>query len=128
MKKETVRKKKVRLVLGAMILVVFAVIGSVIVHTAFASTGKPPVHAENSQNTVRVVRHGSHLMIESSDLARLERQGHDSADIYTALDLQERTGVPLEAWLAARNSGKSWEVAIKELAKGPQGGGNDYVK
>ena len=118
MKKKIVRSKKSGLVLGAIIVAVLAVVGGLVVHTALASTGKPPIHSGNNKDVVRTIRHGSHLIIDSTDLARLERLGHDSSDIYTALNLQERTGVPIESWLDARKAGKSWEVAIKELAKG----------
>ncbi|MDP3488014.1 MAG: hypothetical protein Q8S19_08815, partial [Bacillota bacterium] len=56
--------------------------------------------------------------IDSAELARLEKQGHSKSDIYTALSLQEQTGVALASWLAVRKSGKTWPEAIEQLAKG----------
>ncbi|MDP3488122.1 MAG: hypothetical protein Q8S19_09355, partial [Bacillota bacterium] len=56
--------------------------------------------------------------IERTELERLEKQGHALEDIYTALDLQDKTGVPLAKWLAERKTGKTWPEAIEKLAKG----------
>ncbi|MDP3487721.1 MAG: hypothetical protein Q8S19_07295 [Bacillota bacterium] len=58
--------------------------------------------------------------IERAELERLEKQGHSLEDIYTALDLQAKTGLPLAKWLAERKAGKTWPQAIEKLAKGIQ--------
>lgn len=50
--------------------------------------------------------------------ARLEHQGHSVTDIYTALSLEERSGIPLERWLAERRQGREWPAIIEELMQG----------
>jgi len=58
------------------------------------------------------------LSIPPEALARLEKQGHLPSDVYTALSLEEQTGIPIAKWLEARKSGKTWPAAIEQLAKG----------
>jgi len=42
----------------------------------------------------------------SEAVTRLEKQGNLPSDAYTAMTLEEQTGVPMLTWLAVRKSGK----------------------
>lgn len=55
--------------------------------------------------------------VDHDEVTHFEQQGHSKSDVYTALNLQEQTGVPVGKWLEAIKRGLTWVGAIEELAK-----------
>lgn len=58
----------------------------------------------------------SHIYIHPITQLRLQSEGHNLSNIYTARDLEMKSGVSLDIWLAAIKLGKTWPQAINELA------------
>jgi len=66
-----------------------------------------------------VTNNPSRLQIDPEKYKKLESQGFTAEDIYTALNLQNQTGKPLEETLAfKKNTGKSWPEVLRELGQG----------
>lgn len=79
--------------------------------------GEEPAKAEPAPKSPVRPGNGS-MYIDPDRRAELERQGHSRTEIYTALALEEQTGVPVERWLEGRKQGKEFPELIQELAKG----------
>ena len=92
-----------------LLLLMLLMVSALVTHTVAANPG------QSSQAPGQVKKS---LNIDSEELACYEKQGHTPSDVYTALSLEDQTGIPIAKWLAARKAGTTWPEAIEQLAKG----------